>query len=224
MSKLIKILCICVCLVFIKNGITQSEFVVRYYEKQAVSYNHHYTFIKQDSNSTEGKFTHHFSPDHEGESVGKGKFFETQRFFILKYSPPFFKDTLIYTYNPLHPDSIFIKWVNLWGEVQDDFLTVVVFDSLTNKSFYHSNFVSYPWAAKIPYVSSGFNKKRITIKGMFIQELELKIPDGMNEITLVMNKRFESIIYHEKKVKLRKLDKGNCLKGKNRKLFTKERL
>lgn len=220
MSKLLGIFCMCF---VINNGMTQSDFVFRYCERQAVLYNNCYTFIKQDSSSSEGAFTHHFLPDHDGESIGKGTFVETKRFFILKYAPPLFKDTLIYKYNDLHPDTIYIKWLNLWGEIQDDFFTVVVFDSLNKKSFNYTNIVSFPWVAKVPYDSSGFSKKRITIKGMFMQELELKIPDGMNEITVVKNKRFERIIYYDKKVKLRKLDNGNGLKDKNRKLFTKEK-
>lgn len=207
----------------INNGMTQSDYVVNYCEKQAVLYSHCYAFTKQDSNSSDGTFTHHFSPDHDGEYIGKGTFAETKRFFILKYDPPLFKDTLIYNHNDLHPDTIYIKWLNLWGEIQYDLLTVQVFDSLSKNSFSYTKITPYPWVAKIPCDSSGFTKKRITIKGMFIEELELKIPDGMNEITIVRNKKFDRVIYCSKKVKLHKRDNGNGLRDQNRKLFVKEK-
>ena len=196
-----------------------NPYLIKYTERSDSLYNNYFTFIKKDSSEIEGRFTQYYIPDYQNQYAGGGSFVETKQFLILDYAPPPLKDTIIYTYNEQHPDKIYLKMKNRWGEPIIPYPKITIFDSLNNKTNYRPNIASHPlWDIEFPYDSLNF----ITIRIKFMSdnnEYEIKIPNNINEITIVKNMKHDKIIYFDEKVKLRKLKNGNILKCKNKNTF-----
>lgn len=207
---------------YINYGLTQ--ITTEYVEKTGSwMHRHRYTFEKQDSLALNGTFNDLTWYDDGGRWLGRGTFVETKHFFILTYNLPPYSDTILYRYNPKHPNNtIGLQWMNFWGEFNDEEIFIEVFDSLrpneravydVSKNYTHSVFI-------MPADSSLFCCK-IIYSGILYEKLSgLNIPNGMNDIIVIRNIEGYRLIYHDQPIKLRKL-RGGRLEDEKGHIFIK---